>query len=92
MFIVTLQAPVPEHAPLQPAKAEPVAGMAVSVTVVWAPKPAEHVPGPGHVIRVGLLVTVPFPLKLTISTGLKLSDLLFTNIETFAPAFDAANV
>jgi hypothetical protein len=32
--IVTLQAPVPEHAPDQPTKAECAAGVAVSTTVV----------------------------------------------------------
>jgi hypothetical protein len=33
-FIVTEQVPVPEQAPLQPAKVEPPAGAAVSVTTV----------------------------------------------------------
>jgi hypothetical protein len=32
--MVTLQVPVPEQTPLQPAKAEPPAGDAVSVTLV----------------------------------------------------------
>ena len=31
---VTVQGPVPMHAPLQPVKAEPAAGVAVSVTTV----------------------------------------------------------
>ena len=35
-FMVTEQAPVPEHAPLHPEKAEPAAGVAVSVTTVPA--------------------------------------------------------
>jgi hypothetical protein len=33
-FIVTVQVPVPEQAPLQPVKFVPVAGVAVSVTRV----------------------------------------------------------
>jgi hypothetical protein len=33
-FIITLQAPVPEHAPLHPAKVDPAAAVAVKVTVV----------------------------------------------------------
>jgi hypothetical protein len=32
--MLTLQAPVPEQAPLQPAKVDPEAGDAVSVTLV----------------------------------------------------------
>ena len=35
-FIVTVHAPVPEHAPPQPVNVEPVAGVAVSVTCVPA--------------------------------------------------------
>jgi len=33
-FMVTLQAPVPEHAPPHPAKVEPELGVAVSCTAV----------------------------------------------------------
>jgi hypothetical protein len=36
-LIVTVQAPVPEQSPLQPAKVEPAVGVGVSVTTVpWA--------------------------------------------------------
>ena len=45
---------VPEHAPDQPAKVEPVTGAAVRVTDVPALK----------VVPVGLLVTVPLPEPL----------------------------
>jgi hypothetical protein len=35
-FIVTVQPPVPEHAPDHPANVDPAAGVAVSVTTVPA--------------------------------------------------------
>ena len=40
-FKVTLHEPVPEHAPLHPANAEPPDGVAVSATAVPEEKPAE---------------------------------------------------
>src|SRR5258706_16063571 len=42
-FIVTMQAPVPVQAPLQPVNAEPAAGVGVSVTSVPGGKPAMQV-------------------------------------------------
>ena len=59
-LIVTLQAPVPAHAPDQPLKAEPLSAAAVSVTA--APllyNSAQSVP---QAMPVGLLVTVPPPV------------------------------
>jgi len=58
---------LPKQAPLQPLKVEPELGVAVSVTLAPPPKLALHVLG--HVIPVGLLVTVPLtvPAKLTVS-------------------------
>ena len=57
---VMLQAPVPLHAPDQPAKVEPVLAIAVSVTDV----PAVNVPL--HVwpqlIPAGVLLTIPEPV------------------------------
>ena len=35
-LMVTEQVPVPEHAPPQPVKVEPLAGLAVRVTVLFA--------------------------------------------------------
>ena len=40
---VTVQVPVPEHAPLQPANVEPPAGVAVRVSAVPAVTDCEHV-------------------------------------------------
>ena len=56
---VTVQLPVPEHAPLQPVKVEPAAGVAVSVTEAPDPKLAAHVLP--HAMPAGLLATVPVP-------------------------------
>jgi hypothetical protein len=57
---VTAQAPVPVHAPLQPANAEPAAGAAARLTTAPEPKDAEQeVP---QLIPVGKLVTVPMPV------------------------------
>lgn len=56
---VTLQEPVPEHAPDQPANVLPALGVAVSVTDVPGSKVAEQVLP--QVMPAGLLVTVPPP-------------------------------
>ena len=55
--IVTEQLPVPEQAPLQPVKPEPVAAFAVRVTPVPSGKPNTHLLG--QLIPAGLLVTDP---------------------------------
>ncbi|HZU42556.1 MAG TPA: hypothetical protein VE994_07795 [Terriglobales bacterium] len=60
MFIATVQAPLPLHAPLQPAKTDPALAVAVSVTVVPLLKVALQVLP--QEIPAGLLVTVPVPL------------------------------
>jgi hypothetical protein len=64
-FIVTVQPPVPLHAPPQPAKLDPAAGVAVKVTCVPAPKLALHVVP--QLIPPGELVTMPLPVSLTVS-------------------------
>ena len=50
---------IPLHAPLQPLKVEPLAGFAVSVTVLFVAKLAEQVLP--QLMPAGLLVTVPEP-------------------------------
>ena len=58
--IDTVQVPVPEQAPDQPAKVEPDAAVAVRVTLVPEANNAEHVaPQP---MPAGVDVTVPVPL------------------------------
>jgi len=56
---VTTHVPVPEQAPLQPAKKEPAAGVAVSVRAVPGATVCEHVAP--QLMPVGALVTVPVP-------------------------------
>ena len=64
-FMVTLQAPVPLQAPLQPVKAEPEAGVAVRFTTVLLGKLAEQVTP--QAIPGGELVTVPVPVPASVT-------------------------
>jgi hypothetical protein len=58
--MVTVHAPVPEQAPPQPAKVEPAAGVAVSVTEVpWPYVSAQSAP---QLMPAGEEVTVPLPV------------------------------
>ncbi len=64
---VTTQAPVPVHAPLHPAKVDPVAATCVNVTAVPLAKLAAHaVP---QLIPVGALVTVPVPVPAFVTVN-----------------------
>src|SRR5450755_2440839 len=72
-LIVTEQAPVPVHAPLQPVKVEPAAALAVSVTTVPLLKLALQVVP--QLIPVGLLVTVPVPVPALVTLNLKTTAL-----------------
>ena len=69
LFTVTLQAPVPLHAPPQPAKVEPEPGLAVNVTGVPMGKLAPQVVP--QLIPAGVLVTVPTPVpgRVTVNIG-----------------------
>ena len=61
--IVTTQAPVPLHAPVQPVNAEPEAGVAVSVTA--APDEYEALQVLPQLMPAGEELTVPEPFRLT---------------------------
>ena len=65
--IVTLQAPVPEHAPDQPPKAEFASGAAPSATTVSPVIDAEQVAP--HAIVAGVLVTVPPPVPVLLTAS-----------------------
>jgi phage tail protein X len=68
LFMASVQARlVPLHAPLHPAKKDPLAGAAVSFTEVPATKAAEQVGL--QVIPAGLLVTFPDPVPFTVAVS-----------------------
>ena len=64
-FMVTLQAPVPLHAPPQPAKVEPELGVADKFTTVPLAKLAEQVVP--QEIPAGELVIVPVPVPFFVA-------------------------
>jgi len=68
-FMVTIQVPVPEQAPLQPVKVYGEVGVAVSVTTVFSEKPKKQVEP--QTMPAGELVTVPIPLPVlfTVKAG-----------------------
>jgi hypothetical protein len=67
--MVTLQVPVPVHAPLQPAKVDPAAAVAVRVTTVPLLKFALQVPG--QLMPAGLLLTEPVPVPAGVTVRAK---------------------
>jgi hypothetical protein len=62
-FMVRVQPPLPEQAPLQPRNPNPWSGVAVRLTEASIENAVEHVLPPlPHVIPAGVLLTVPVPL------------------------------
>jgi hypothetical protein len=80
-FMVTLQAPAPVQAPLQPAKVEPAAAVAVNVTTVPVLKFALQ--APGQLMPAGLLLTVPLgvPVRVTVRGKLLVPFVQFGNLK-----------
>jgi hypothetical protein len=74
LLIWTVQEPVPvQPPPLQPAKTEPEAGTAVSVTVVPPENDREQVVP--QLMPLGLLVTVPLPAPFLVTWSVKVPPL-----------------
>ncbi len=73
--MVTLQAPVPVQAPLQPVNTEPAAGTAARLTTVPELYWKEHVAP--QLIPAGELVTVPVPVPtgvtVSVNSGTKVA-------------------
>jgi hypothetical protein len=65
--MVTVQAPVPVHAPDQPANVEPPAAVGVSVTIVLAANVAEHEEPQKMPAGAEVTVPLPVPLRVTLS-------------------------
>lgn len=65
LLICTVQAPVPPQAPPQPAKMDPEAATAVSVTVVPPENDREQVVP--QLMPLGLLATVPVPVPFLLT-------------------------
>src|SRR5699024_1319742 len=63
-LMVTLQAPLPEHAPVQPEKTEPALGSGVRPTL--APSENSPVQSSGHAMPEGTDVTEPLPVMFTV--------------------------
>ncbi len=64
-FRVTLQLPVPEHAPVQPVNVEPEVAVAVSVTLVpWLKLALQVAP---QLMPAGVVATVPVPVPLRVT-------------------------
>jgi hypothetical protein len=80
-FMVTLQAPAPVQAPLQPAKVAPAAAVAVNVTTVPLLKFALQVTG--QLMPAGLLLTVPLPVpaRLTVRGKVLVPLVQFGNLK-----------
>ena len=81
---------VPVHAPLQPAKVEPEAAAAVSVTEVPLAKLAVQLLP--QLMPVGLDVTVPVPVPARVTASEKLDELLNVAVTARAAVIDTVQV
>src|ERR1700733_9075457 len=66
-LMVTTQLPAPLHAPLQPLKTQPLAGVSLSVT--WAPLAKLALQVEPQLIPDGVLATVPLPDTPAVRVG-----------------------
>src|SRR5436190_14400476 len=63
--IVTVQVPLPRHAPPQPRNSQPGLGLALRLTCATPAKFAKQAPPPPQLMPDGELVTMPEPSSLT---------------------------
>ena len=70
--VIVTEPSVQSAFPLQPAKVDPVAGVGVKVTTL--PEAYDSVQSVPQFTPVGLLVTPPFPVFVTVKTAEELSD------------------
>src|SRR5215469_3281349 len=83
--ILTVQVPVPLHpSPLQPVKVEPLAGAAVSVTLVPRSKGALQVLS--QFTPVGVLITVPLPVPPVLTVRVNAGKVSAKTPPTSVPA------
>ena len=75
---LTVQIPVPVHAPLQPVKVEPVLAAAVKVTLAPLLKLVLHVEP--QVIPAGEELTVPLPVPLFVTVRAYVVGALVANV------------
>jgi hypothetical protein len=77
-LMVTVQAPVPLHAPLQPVKAAPEAAVAVRVTVAPLGKLVLHVLP--QAIPLGEEATMPLPLPAFVTVRMEVVVVFVANV------------
>ena len=88
--IASVQPPVPEHAPLQPANVEPLAAVAPNVTEAPLAKLAMQVLP--QLMPVGLEVTVPVPVPARVTASAKVDEPLNVAVTARAAVIETVQV
>lgn len=78
LFSATVHAPVPEHAPAQPVKVDPLPGAAVRVTDVPVVKLALQVAP--QLMPAGELLTVPVPVPALLTVSVCVAETELENV------------
>ena len=88
--IASVQPPVPEHPPLQPANVEPLAAVAPNVTEAPLAKLAVQVLP--QLMPVGLEVTVPVPVPARVTASAKVDEPLNVAVTARAAVIETVQV